>query len=181
MQVERFEPEVGVEGLGLQALRRVGTDGRDDLHAPFGPPRKAFFEPGTAERLVDLGRQLDGAADGLVLLGAIDLADRQHGLGDFPRALEVDGLLFKVEERQVVPGQQVQCLAIVVGLGLLGLGQKLASLNRAVGCEENLGRLSPGQGGFLGWKPKRGAQPGHEIFDHVAAIEPQTKDSAQTA
>ena len=94
-----FEPVVGVEGLGLQALGRVGTDGRDDLHSPLGPPRKTLFEPGTAERLVNLGRQLDGAADGLVLLGAIDLADRQHGLGDLPRPLEVGGLLFEIEAR----------------------------------------------------------------------------------
>ena len=68
LQFERLEPKFGVKGMGLQALGRVGADGRDDLHAPLGPLREALFEPGTAERLVDLGRQLDGAADGLVFL-----------------------------------------------------------------------------------------------------------------
>ena len=70
-------------------LGRVGADGRDDLHAPLGPLREALLEPGAAQRLADLGGQLDGAADGLVLLGAIDLAGGQGGLRDLPRPLEV--------------------------------------------------------------------------------------------
>ena len=65
------------------------ADGRDDLHAPLGPAGEALLEPGAAQRLADLGGQLDGAADGLVLLGAIDLAGGQRGLRDLPRPLEM--------------------------------------------------------------------------------------------
>ncbi len=131
--------------MSLEALGRCRADSSDDLHAPLGPAREALFQPGPAQRLADLGGQFDGAADRFILLGPIDLAGGQRGLGDLPRTLEMHCLLVARMHGQVVSGEKVQSLAIVVGLGLLGRRQEFARLDQAVGGDQELGGLALGK------------------------------------
>ena len=86
---------------------------------------------------------------GLVFLLAVDLAGRECVLGDLPGLLEVDGLLVAIVEGQVMPGQQIERLAVVVLDGLFGIRKELPGLDRAGGPEEQLGHLPLGERGLL--------------------------------